>query len=67
MWLAPLSADEGTSAFPILNCHIMSMGPACLASLPLLPVTLGLLLYILSYRTSVQLVQVVLSDGFYII
>ena len=43
-------------SLPILNCHTMDVGPAPSASLPLLPDLTCLLPYILSYRTSIQLV-----------
>lgn len=60
VWLGPLTS-RGTSAakisLPILkNWHAVSIGPVYSASLPLVPVLKLLLLYVLGYRTCVQLV-----------
>lgn len=67
VWAGTLCSPGGTSACEItlliLNCHTMDMGLACSAAPSLLLFSPWLLLYILSYKTSVQLSpQVVLSD-----
>ena len=43
-------------SLPVLNLHTVGVGPAHSASLTLSPVSLGLLVHILSYRASVCLV-----------
>lgn len=59
-WCFRLGTSGATSIaeifFPILNNHTVGVGSACSVSLPLLPVLLWLLLYILSDKISVQLV-----------
>ena len=56
--LGSLTPQEGTSQphYPLdfYQSHV-GVGPACSLSLPLLPVSVCFFLYILSYRTSVQL------------
>ena len=58
MGLGPLTPQgrtcEAEIFLPFLNCHTVGMEPVCSVSLPLLPPS-SCLLYILSYRTSVQL------------
>lgn len=62
--LGPPYSSRGTSEtnvfLLILNHHTVGVGSA---RLPLLPVSSWLLPYILTYRTSVQPLQVVLSNG----
>lgn len=64
MGLGPLTHQVGPPDVPPDSSppHL-SVGPACFSSLPLLPASTWLLVHILSFRDSVQLVLRLLSDS----